>query len=142
MAKNDVVIKSLMDAVQSQKKSLGTRERVSWLTNGIFKRNGQNFFNINTITDTYCLASALGFMLSEEDSFNKACDVLNLCEEFKWDGYTVAEWQEDFQTRLRVIEWDKKKKALTETEKKLSSLVSEEARTEMELENIKQSLGL
>ena len=38
--------------------------------------------------------------------------------------------------------YDKKKKSLDATKKKLNSLVSEEARTEMDIEGIKKSLGL
>jgi len=87
------------------------------------------------------LATALGFLISQEESFIKACEQLGVKGEFKWDGYSVNDWREDFLTRIRVIEYDKKKKVLDVTKAKLSSLVSEEARTEMELEDIKKILG-
>jgi len=141
MSKNDVTIKALMAKVEAQKKDLGTRERVSWLTNGMFKRDSDNYFNLNTVVDGFRLAEALGFLIIENEGFNEACKRLNVAAKFKWDGYTVDEWQTDFQTRMRVVNWDKKKKQLEATKSKLGSLVSEEARTEMELEEIASLLG-
>jgi hypothetical protein len=53
----------------------------------------------------------------------------------------VSEWEEDFKTRVRIIEYDKRKKTLDATKQKLNSLVSEEAKTEMELEEIAKALA-
>jgi hypothetical protein len=141
MSKNDVAIKELLKKVEEQKESLGSKERVTWLTNGIFKKDGTSHLNINTVTDGLVLATALGFILNQEASFLQACKELDVKGEFRWDGYTVEEWKEDFKTRMRVIEYDKKKKLLDATKAKLNMLVSEEARTEMELEDIKKILG-
>jgi hypothetical protein len=43
--------------------------------------------------------------------------------------------------RLSILKWEAKKQELDATQSKLSQLVSEEARTEMELEKIAKSLG-
>jgi hypothetical protein len=141
MSKNDSAIKELLQKVEEQKASLGNKERVVWLTNGIFKKDASNFFNINTVTDPIILAHALGFLLVQHDGFNRACEkYLGINGEFKWDGYSIEDWIEDFMTRNRVIEYDRKKKVLDATKAKLNSLVSEEARTEMELNDIKKLL--
>lgn len=140
MSKNDGAIKELLQKVEEQKASLGTKERVTWLTNGIFKRDGV-VININTVSDPIVLATALGFLISQDDSFDKSCKMLGVKGEFKWDGYTVDEWKDDFKTRIRILDYDKKKKTLDATKAKLNSLVSEEARTEMELEDIKKILN-
>ena len=60
--------------------------------------------------------------------------------EFKWNGYSMDEWEEDFKTRIKAITWSEKKKVLDSTKTKLNQLVSEEARTEMELDSIKALL--
>lgn len=140
MSKNDGVIKELLEKVENQKKELGIRPKVALITNGIFRRDGSNFFNINTVTDYALLAGALGFLSCQEDYFDRACKRLGVKAEFKWDGYKTVEWEEDFQTRIKTIEWDKRKKTLEATQDKLKTLVSEEAKTEMELEDIKKIL--
>lgn len=142
MAKNnDAVIKELLEKVEEQKVSLGTRGKVALVTNGVFKRDNANFFNINTVVDYSLLAGALGFLITQEEAFEEACKRLGIKAEFKWDGYKAEEWEEDFKTRVKIVEWDKKKKVLEATQLKLKTLVSEEAKTEMELEDIKKILG-
>lgn len=141
MSKNDVAIKELLQKVEDQKSGLGKKEKVSWLTNGIFKKDGTNWFNINTVTDFSILAGALGLLICQEECFQQACRRLGVTGEFKWDGYTLSDWEEDFKTRVRVVQWDNKNKILENTKKKLGTLVSEEVKTEMELEDIKKILG-
>lgn len=140
---NDALIKELMQKVEEQKASLGTRERVVWNTNGLFKFDSNNHFNLNTVSDPAILAGALAFLMQKEEYFYKACNLLGIQgTKFEWESYSVRDWTSDFEVRVRQIEYDKKKKKLDDTKKKLAALVSEEARTEMELESIKESLGL
>jgi hypothetical protein len=140
---NDAVIKELLKAVNDQKEGLGIKPRSTWVTNGIFKDvDDKGFFNINTVCDFSSFALALGLLISKEESFNDACDQLGIKEKYTWNGYTVEEWKEDFITRINTVKYSAKKKKLDITQKKLKSLVSEEARTEMELDEIKASLGI
>ena len=60
----------------------------------------------------------------------------------KWDGYTFNEWITDFKTRVRIIEWNGRKRKFDATTKKLNALMSEDARTETELDLIRKSLNL
>lgn len=138
---NDALIKELMAKVEEQKAALGTKKRNVLRTNGLFKRDNEHF-NLNTVSNPLTLVAALGFLISQEEFFQQACSRLGVKGTFKWDGYSVAEWEADFVDRIAGIEYDKKKAALESTKTKLSALVSEEARTEMELENIKASLGV
>ena len=143
MSKNDAVVKDLLTKVEDQKNGLGTKPKGVWITNGVFKRDSQNFFNINTVTDFNKLAEALGFLLSQKDYFLKACRELGIpLRPFAWDGYTVDEWKEDFKMRKDIVEWNERKSKLDTTKSKLQSLMSEDARTESELDKIKASLGL
>jgi hypothetical protein len=142
MAKNDDMIKQLMAKVASQKESLGAKPKVSWKTNGVFKFNDKDYFNLNTVSNVEQLVGALAHMLGNQRLLNDAGNRLGVVvADASYGGYTVHEWEEDFKLRIAVLKWDEKKKQLEETEKKLSMLVSEEARTEMELEKIAKSLG-
>jgi len=139
--KNDAVIKELMAKVEQQKAGLGKKEKTTLQTNGIFKFDSSNFFNLNTVSDPSKLVEALAHLIAKEKAFEEAKERLLVTKiDFKWDGYTVNEWESDFQTRISIIEWDNKKRQLDETKKRLSQLVSEDARTEMELEEIQKLL--
>ena len=143
MSKNDGAIKELLKTVEGQKKGLGKKPRGQWITNGVFKYgDGRDYFNINTVTDFTKLAEALGFLFSQSVNFDKACTRLDIVKEheFKWDGYTVAEWEEDFVTRIAIVAYDKKKKKLDATTAKLNTLVSPDAKTAMEIDEIRAML--
>lgn len=141
MANNDDTIKNLLAKVEAQQLALGSKPRAAWRTNGIFKYDGTNHFNLNTVAEPKPLVDALAFLLGAKAQVSEACKQLGVSEiEFKWNGYTYGEWLEDFKTRLSVVDWEAKKKQLEATKAKLSTLVSEEARTEMELEAITKSL--
>ncbi len=139
---NDKAIKLLMAKVEEQKSTLGTRRRYVLNTNGIFKYDTANYFNINTISDSMNFAKALAFLISQEANFSDACSRLGIHKDlsWKWNEYTISEWEADFKARIEQIEYDEKKKKLDATKQKLATLVSEETRTEMELDNIKKLL--
>ncbi len=138
---NDKMIQELLAKVQSQKITLGPKPRGTWITNGIFKFSTSDFININVVTDFSRLASALGFLLLQEEAFKKGCSSLEVTGNFKWDGYTRAEWEEDFRMRVSIIRYDANKKKLEAAQAKLNSLISEDARTAMELDALKDLLG-
>jgi hypothetical protein len=142
MSKNDNVIKDLLAKLEEQKSGLGVKPKAAWATNGVFKFDHSDFFNINVTTDVSKFAAATGFLITGDNAFSKGCDELGLKDQvFKWDGYTREEWVQDFKTRIKIIEYDNRKKLLEATKTKLNGLVSEEARTEMELEDIKKLLA-
>lgn len=138
---NDIVIKELMQKVEAQKKALGTKERGVLTTNGIFKFDDSHYFNINTVSDVSQLIRALSYLLLNEEFFRMACSRLGVSNvSFEWQSYKVADWEKDFAMRIRQIEYEKNKKRLEDTQKKLAALVSEEERTAMEIENIRKAL--
>lgn len=143
MAKNDETIKLLMAKVAEQKEALGNKPRVSWRTNGLFKFNDQASFNLNAVREEALLVEALAFILGKSQHRIEASKMLGVAApKFEFNGYSMTDWFEDFKTRLSVLAWEAKKKQLDATEEKLSTLISEEARTETELDNITKSLGL
>lgn len=143
MAKNDDKIKALITKVEEQQGNLGSKPRGTWNTNGIFKYpGGKDFFNLNTIKDPQPLVEALSFLLEKELLHNQAAERLGVpVKPFIWDDKTISEWEGDFKKRLEIVNWENKKAQLEDTKKKLKSLVSEEAKTEMELANIESLLN-
>lgn len=143
MAKNDDMIKQLMAKVAVQKEALGAKPKVSWKTNGVFKFDDKEYFNINTVQSSEPLVRALAYLLQKSSMYSEASKQLDVPvpEDMGFGGYSVYEWSQDFKLRLSVLKWEEKKRQLEDTEKKLAALVSEEARTEMELEKIAKSLG-
>lgn len=139
--KNDSMIQELLAKVEIQKKALGTKPRGTWITNGVFKFSSSDFININIVTDFSRLGAALGFLLVQEEAFDKGCKSLGIDGTFKWDGYTRKEWEEDFRMRVSIIRYDANKKKLEAAQAKLNSLISEDARTAMELEDLKNLIG-
>ena len=138
---NDQKIKHLLQKVTEQRNALGEKPKAAWRTNGIFKYTAGNHFNLNTITEKSFLVDALASLLELSSQRKSAFDILGVpYSEFVYNGYTIQEYIEDFKLRCSIIDWEEKKKLLTETEKKLKSLVSEEARTEMELESLSKLL--
>lgn len=87
------------------------------------------------------LVEALSYLLEKELLHKEAAERLGLeVKPFVWDNYSINDWQADFKKRVEVLAWEEKKARLDETKKKLNSLVSEEAKTEMELADIENSL--
>lgn len=143
MAKHDEKIKVLLAKVEEQKNNLGTKPKASWETNGIFKYpEPSNYFNLNTVREAQPLVDALAFLLERDVMQREAAEKLGVpAKQFSWNGYTLAEWEKDFKRRIDILSWEERKAKLDETKKKLGTLVSEEAKTEMELAAIEDSLS-
>lgn len=148
MSTNDIIIKNLLAAVEKQRADLGIKPKFVLQTNGVFKgflndAGVIECFNINTINDPTKLVEALAFILHRHAAYEEAKRLLSVEDvEFIYSGFKLEEWTADFKNRIASLNWDKKKKKLTETETKLKELVSEETKTSMQLEDIKKSLGL
>lgn len=140
MAKNDDTIKALLATIETQTIALGTPPRGTWLTNGVFKFHKDDYFNINVTTDPSQFARAMGYILAQKKEAMDGAAALGIAVDFAWSGYSVEEWLADFKTRIAIIEYNKKKTLLNATKAKLKTLVSEKARTEMELEEIAKAL--
>jgi hypothetical protein len=142
MTKHDDKIRDLLARVEEQQAGLGTKPKAAWQTNAIFKYKDGSFFNLNTVKDPQPLVEALATLLERETLLQEAGKRLGVpVQSVMWDGYSVTEWEQDFQKRIQIIRWEERKAQLDATKKKLNSLVSEEAKTELELATIEHLLG-
>jgi hypothetical protein len=140
---NDVTIKALMAKIEEKRATLGVKPKVAWKTNALFKYDDNKHFNLNAINDIPILVDALGFVYAQISGWQKACDTLGVksSSAIEWKGFALADWEADFKARVAAIVWEEERNKLRALEVKLKALVSEEARTEMELEDISKLLG-
>ena len=60
--------------------------------------------------------------------------------EFIISGYSLTDWIEDIKSYLKVQQYKEEKKNLEKLEKQLNSLLSEDKKTEMEIDSIEAML--
>jgi hypothetical protein len=58
-----------------------------------------------------------------------------------WSGHSLEDWAHDFLQQSKLIKWREQKAKLDKLNKKLGKLMSEDARTATELEDIEKMLG-
>ena len=138
---NDKAIQDLLKKVDEQTTVLGKPIKPAWNTNGIFKFLNGETLNINVCGEPVQFAYALANLYTLKDAFNNACQDLDIGGRFRYGGYLVDEWREDFVTRISVIRYNEKKKLLDASKAKLQALMSEDARTENELNKLAELLG-
>ena len=142
MSKHDEKIKLLLSKIDSEKKALGARPKVSWNTNCLFRFDDSRHFNLNTVKDTGYLVRALGFLLEKESSQQEAARRLGVENYvFDWKGYSLQDWEHDFKLKCDTIAWNARQDKLAKLQKQLKELVSDEAKTEMALDEIEKMLA-
>lgn len=144
--KQDALVQKLIKKVKKRKEAINKTERAIWITNGSFRYvedSTQGVFNLQVVAEVTVLAKALAFLIGKEQNMKEACDRLNLQGDydFKWLGYTVKEWQDDFQTRVGKINIARDKKQLAALEKQLESLMSDDLKADIQLSEIEALLA-
>ena len=137
---NDTRIKALMVKVEEQRKALGTKPKSALETNGLFKFENGESLNINTITDESVAVLVLSHILLREQSHQNAQKELNVDIPFMWRGYSIEDWITDLKLCVAKIKYTSEEKKLKVLEAKLANLISDKAKTEMELDDIENLL--
>ena len=142
MPKQDGKIKQLLTKIEADKKKLGTKPRLSWNTNCMFRYDDSNRLNLNTVKDTGVLVDALAFLLGKQTARDEAAKRLGVkLQGFEWFGYSLKNWEDDFKLKAQTIEWNLQQKKLVALQKQLKELRSEEAKTDEALSDIEKMLG-
>lgn len=139
----DKQVQDLFKIVQTKKAEIAKAEKPNWLTNCSFgyNKDSSSRSNIQVVADVEELVHILGFLIEKERAFEAAATALGANVEFKWMGFTLAEWQADIQTRINKIQITKKKKELEALETRLDKLISPELKAQMELDEITKMLN-
>lgn len=143
--KNDTRIKEMLSKIKVQiDEHLKNKPKTSYSTNGIFKDKSSidAIININAITDIKIFISIVANLLEKNEYYKKSVELLAIkADDIKIDGYTVDEWISDIKQRIDTINWTAKRKQLQDAHEKLNCLISEEAKTSLELDSISAILN-
>lgn len=137
VAKNDERILVLKKQIEDKKNELGKQPRFSPVTTCLFMHNGTrvNIHALTSIKDiNYYLVIFNLYAMSAGDLGIDNAD-------FEIDGFSVLDWMNDLNNKKAVIEYAAKKAQLTTMEKKLDKLLSDDKKTELEIEAIANLLG-
>ena len=135
--KNDERILELKKQIETQRNELGKQPRFTPITTCLFDREGCRV-NIHTLTSVKDINAMLVFFNTYVVS---AKDLGIDCAEVELDGFSVLDWMADLQSKKAVVEYAKKKEQLTQLEKKLDKLLSDDKKTELEIDAIADLLG-
>ena len=135
--KNDERILMLKEQIEEKKKELGKQPRFSPITTCLFDREGCRV-NIHTLTSIKDINAMLVFFNTYVMS---ARDLDIDCAEVELDGFSVLDWMEDLKSKKAVVEYTIKKEQLSTLEKKLDKLLSDDKKTELEIDAIADLIG-
>lgn len=130
MSKNDDKILELKKQIETKKNDLAARKvRFSPETNCVLDLDG-NKFNLNVLDD-----GALMFLMLKLNLYNMSADNLKMPHPII-SGYSVDLWINDIKSKLAVAGMKREEADLKRMEAKLDKLLSEEKKTELEIDEI------
>lgn len=135
MSQHDKKINDLIAVIDAKRKTIGTKPRAAWKTNGILKYEGTHI-NINVAHLINCV-DAVAHLLREQAYRKEACALLAV----PYEENDLNDYLEDFKLRASILKWDEEKKKLDVLEKKLKDLRSEDAKTADALSDILAALS-
>jgi hypothetical protein len=140
----DQKVQQLIQVVAQKKAAIAeANKKPNWETNCSFSfgpDSAANRFNIQTVSDPNILVNALAFLIKEKGALEEANTRLGFDGKFKWQGYSIEQWESDFKTRINKIQITQNQQELDITEAALNKLMSAEMKEELELEEISKRL--
>ena len=134
MSKNDDRILILRDKISAQKEQLSkNNKRFSPITNCILDFRGVKY-NLNTLNYDLCVN-----LLVELNALNMSAKDLGVVPVYS--GYTLPEWIADIKNKMTMLDSKKKESELKSMEVQLERLLSEDKKTELEIDKIAELLG-
>lgn len=131
--KNDNLIMQLKEKVELKRKELNSFSIPAYKTNLVLDMDGQKT-NINVLNE-----DGLRFLLVKMNMYRLSMKDLEMSIQIS--GYDVIDWIDDINAKLSTFTYKKRKKELEDTEKQLDLLLSEEKKTELEIERLAKILG-
>lgn len=134
MSKNDDRILELKKQIETKKKAIAEKNtRFIPETNCVLELNGVTS-NLNVCTD-----KELTFLLVKLNSYLMSAENLRI-NNFEISGYSVDLWIKDIKNKLKVIGLKREESDLKRMENKLDKLLSEDKKTELEIDEIAELL--
>lgn len=130
MSKNDDRILELKKQIEAKKKSISERKvRFIPETNCVLNMDEMTI-NLNVCSD-----DALLLLLIRLNSYLMSAKDLNMTD-FEISGYSVVAWIKDIKSKLEVSSLKKEESDLKKMESKLDKLLSDDKKTELEIDEI------
>jgi len=128
----DEVVQKLISIVQEKKAEIEKISKPTWETNCVFVIDGKTS-NIRTISSVDKAIELYSHVVSANKIHNEASQLLNVESTFKFSGFTMEQWTNDFKNVTGMLLINNKRAELAEDEARLDKLVSKEKREELEL---------
>lgn len=132
MSKNDERVLQLKKQIETKRSELSTEKFVP-MTNLVLDMEDKKY-NLNVLQE-----NELRFLMIKLNAYAMSAD--DLKEELVISGYDVNAWLADICGKLGVMTNNKKRNELKVLEAKLDKMLSDEKKTELELDEIAALLG-
>ena len=128
MSKNDERVLQLKEIIEKKKLELKNTKKFTPLTNCVIDLEGKKYnLNVLQLNDLQILLVRLNmYLISAKD----------LRINLEISGYNIAEWITDIKCKIEIFEYKKKETELKALEAKLDEMLSDEKKTELELDEI------
>ena len=128
MSKNDERVLQLKEIIEKKKLELKNTKKFTPLTNCVIDLEGKKYnLNVLQLNDLQILLVRLNmYLISAKD----------LRINLEISGYNIAEWITDIKCKIEIFEYKKKETELKTLEAKLDKMLSDEKKTELELDEI------
>ena len=129
MSNNDERVLQLKKIIDEKKSELKAVKRFTPITNCVLDLDNQKYnLNVLQLNDLKLLLIKLNmYFMSAKD--------LGIIE-LELSGYNVAEWVTDIKSKIEIFEHKAKEAELKTLEAKLDKMLSDEKKTELELDEI------
>lgn len=130
MNKNDDRILELKKQIETKKKAI-SEKKVRFIpeTNCVLNMDGMTI-NLNVCSD-----DALVLLLIRLNSYRMSAVNLGMSD-FEISGYSITAWIKDIKSKLEVSSLKKEEADLKKMESKLDKLLSDDKKTELEIDEI------
>jgi len=126
--KNDERVLQLKKIIDEKKAELKTVKKFTPITNCVLDLDNQRY-NLNVLQP-----SDLKLLLVKLNMYLMSANDLDIALELS--GYNVTEWMTDIKSKIEIFEHKTKEAELKILEAKLDKMLSDEKKTELELDEI------
>jgi len=131
---NDQRILELKKQIEAKKEKLGKTTRFSPVTNCSLELDGDRY-NIQALNKEQLI-----MLMVKLNSYLISAKALEVAEDFAISGYHVSDWIGDIQDKVEILARKDEEKQLKLMESKLTQLLSERKKVELEIDEIESLL--
>lgn len=142
--KNDEKALNLLTILKEKKEKIAKLSKPHYETNMTFHNPIEHTqVNLNVVNNVETLIKLYSIIKNAIKDYEDASKDLGMeeSEDSTFEGFTLKQWKNDFQTKIDVLNIRKEKETLKIMEEKINGMISQEKRTELELELLEKELS-